>query len=97
VPTQDDLTTASDVGETHGPAVHVGLRRETIGDDAPLQTRQQPAHASVVQAGDGRAIERHTVREGHECVLHRLDRSVGIKVLGLDGRQQRQDGEQRQE
>ena len=65
-------------------AVHVGLRRESVGHDPAREAREQAAHAGVVETGDRRAVERHAVGEGDERLLHGLDRAVGVEVLRLD-------------
>ena len=69
----DDLEGGAQLVRCHPFRPHIGLRREPVGDDAPIrQARDHLLHRRMVDAQHGKAVERNV---GDELVVagdHRL-------------------------
>src|SRR5665647_1649840 len=70
----------------------VGLGREAIGDDPPLDLRDDALEIGIVEAEDDRAIERDLVGEVDEGRLEVVDALVLVEVLLVDVRQDGDEG-----
>ena len=60
----------------------VGLRREAVGHYPLLDVRQERLHVRMVEAEDGRAVERHPVDELGEGALQPLEGAVVLMCSG---------------
>ena len=80
--------------EAHVPGEDVGLGREAVGDEPPLELGDDALQVRVVEAEDDRAVERDLVGEADERLLDLLDVRIVVEVLGVDVGQ---DGDERGE
>ena len=72
-------------GRRHIVAAHVGLGGEAIGHDPPVaQARDDRLDLGMVDAEQGRAVERHILDEFDEGVLHLVERAIMVEMLGID-------------
>ena len=66
-------------------AANVGLRGETVGDDAAIANAGHDAlHFGVIQAQEGGAVEGHVLDELDEGALDRVEIAIVIEMLGID-------------
>ena len=66
-------------------AAHIGLGGEAVGDDAPVaHARDDRLHLGMIDAQQGRAVERHVLDELDERVLDRVEAAIMIEMLGID-------------
>ena len=70
--------------EAHVPGADVGLGREAVGDQPPLEPGDDALQVRIVEAEDDRAVERDLVGEADERLLDVLDVRVVVEVLGVD-------------
>ena len=64
---------------------HVGIGADSVGDDAPVgDPGDQRLHFRVIEAHDGKAVERDVLDEAHEGVAQRVEGAVMVEMLGID-------------
>ena len=75
---------ASGVG-AHVDGTHLRILAEAVAGYRARHVSQDLAHAGVVHAQDGRAVERHAVQEVHERLLEAAEVvAVGFHVVGVN-------------
>ena len=73
------------------------MRAETVGDDAPVEPREDLLDPGVVDARDDRAEDRGLSGEGDEGVADVVEAPVAVEVVRLDVRDHRQGRREGQE
>ena len=75
----------------------IGLRAGAVGDGAAADGGQDGLHVIVVQADDGRAVERNLVDELDEGGADGVERGVVVQVFAVDVGDDREDGRELEE
>src|SRR6266481_6486695 len=75
----------------------IGLARSDVGDDRALDVGNDGLHVGLVQAKNRRAVKWHAIHELHEGILNVFQRRVLVKVLAVDGGDDRNYGREQQE
>ena len=88
-PALEDLEAARHAGQAQAPPHEVGARLHAVRDDPLLDPWDQQLDVRLIEAEDGRTVERHPVHERDERVADGVEAPVVIEMLGVDGRDDR--------
>jgi hypothetical protein len=75
----------------------IGLTGRAIGEDRPVDARQDGLHVGLIEAQHDRTIERNTIDELQEGLLNFLERMVLPQMLAVDRRDHRDHRGEQQE
>ena len=91
VPAGPNRKTALESAAIHVGDLQAGLLAAPVSDDAAIYQRKKLLDVFVVQAQDGRAVERHLLNELEERGANLDDGRIVIQMLAVDVRDHRQD------